>query len=242
MLSATSVVSAYSAWQAKQHGLGTAAPFRAQATNILLESHSREQHAAGVQRQATSAIDGTHAVVAVCSPSGGWASGVIVSQSGLVLTNAHALDVAKEPASGSGSGRQQDSLLRNAFGRANGPRLEVLVSGAPGSLARYSAKVIYIFNSALDLAVLQIAGGQGKFRPAQLYTDTLVRGQKVFVVSPSSLCSYSCPFSGVIVVFQSWQLPLAGWAWPVQSKATAGAAVHQWDHLKRCDCCLGFSR
>ena len=194
VLSARSVASAYSAWQAHQRGLRTAAPSQAQerATNISLKSHSREQHAAGVQRQATSAIDGTDAVVAVCSPSGGWASGVIVSQSGLVLTNAHALDNAREPASGSGSGTQQHSLPRKAFGRANGPGLEVLVSGAPGCLARYSAKVVYIFNSALDLAVLQIVGGQGKFRPAQLYADPLVRGQKVFVVSLPSLCSYSC--------------------------------------------------
>ncbi|KAL4425274.1 hypothetical protein ABPG75_009290 [Micractinium tetrahymenae] len=125
--------------------------------------------ALGASAQLSTVLQGIVAVLA----GGGWASGVIVSPAGHILTNAHLLEPAMHTAL-PGSGRQPPSGVQGLLPRAGAaaagstapalphPPARVLLPDGSGartissSSSWATADVLYVFSGPLDLAVLQL--------------------------------------------------------------------------------------
>jgi Trypsin-like peptidase domain len=105
-------------------------------------------------------------IVAVMAASGAWATGVLMSSDGLILTNAHLLQSRK------GSDRQ--SVPKDAVRGGNGPPVWPLVRvllASPGTAPASWApgEVVYVFSGPLDLAVLRLLTvPPGGLRPISL--------------------------------------------------------------------------
>ena len=111
----------------------------------------------------------TPSVVLVSIPGGGWASGIVMSKAGFVLTNAHVL-------------QPRDSSLPHSQGSATHPAsVKLRLSGSP---AWHVADVVYVFQHVLDLAVLQIraAPDSPSLQAAVLQRHAVSAGQRIAVV------------------------------------------------------------
>lgn len=131
------------------------------------------------------------AIVAI-EDGGSWASGVVVTGDGLVLTNAHALPSFPAP-----SKTRSDPAALAHYTTAAADKLlpkrsvRVLVSGAPGlNPAWHTGRVVHIFSDPLDLAVVQLDNGApgsnnstlGHFQTAALdVRSRAVPGQDIVV-------------------------------------------------------------
>ncbi len=131
---------------------------------------SRSTCQAGSEPPTAGAAAALRGVVAVAA-GGSWASGVLVSEAGHVLTNAHLLQPTAAAASssrsggseGSWPGRPQMQAWPTAAARAH-PPVQVLLPGAAGGgeedglsgCSWAAADVLYVFQGPLDLAVLKL--------------------------------------------------------------------------------------
>lgn len=155
------------------------------------------------------------AVVAV-SAAGSWASGVLISSGGHILTNAHALQPAvpiHQPDS-SGPGPQLQLRPASAAAADAHPPVRVLLpgEGSPGPPGSSSggggswaaADVLYAFRGPLDLAVLRLrppAGQQAPCqpRPARLSQQPPAPGQRVCVAGFPVFSPRASPVEGPLV-------------------------------------------
>ncbi len=126
------------------------------------QSGRRQKGSAAVREMQHAVASAQHGVVAISASSGSWASGVVVSaDDGYILTNAHLL------VERTGKGRQSSRVAMPAQTvQAQIPRVNVQIwpkdrgSKRSTEAARHpvwaTATVIYIFQGALDLAVVQV--------------------------------------------------------------------------------------
>ncbi len=113
-----------------------------------------------------------------------WATGVVASPSGVVVTNAHLLAPQQEPAALQGNACSSgDSAAAAAHVRPRRyPAVRVRVSG--GGARWLVAEVVYVFGGHLDLAVLQVAGLQAPLPGLPLAPpESPSPGERVFVLS-----------------------------------------------------------
>lgn len=108
-------------------------------------------------------------VVLVSVAGGGWASGIVMSEEGFVLTNAHVL-------------QPRVSSLPQRHGSASHPASVKL--RLSGSAAWHVADIVYVFQHVLDLAVVQIRAAPNSLRlqPAVLQRHAVSAGQPIAVV------------------------------------------------------------
>lgn len=108
-------------------------------------------------------------IVLVSVLGGGWASGIVMSEAGFVLTNAHVL-------------QPRDSRVPHSRGSASHPASVKL--RLTGSAAWHVADVVYVFQHVLDLAVLQIRAVPTNLslQAAVLQRYAVSGGQRIAVV------------------------------------------------------------
>ena len=110
-------------------------------------------------------------VVLISAPSSGWASGIVISRDGFILTNAHVVQ-----------SRESQSQTADSQNRAACPSTVKLQLS--GSSNWQVAEVVYIFKHVLDLAVLRIRAGHNglQLQPAVLQPYAVQAGQPIAVV------------------------------------------------------------
>lgn len=231
------------------------------ASRLLVDSSSGgSSNAASGQAAAAAGLSAVHAslpaVVAV-SAAGSWASGVIVSSGGHMLTNAHALQPAlpaQQPGLGDGGGPGAQMELRPASATAGiAHSVRVLLPAEAGPSGRNSdgacwatADVLYAFRGPLDLAVLRLrqpAGQQPAWRPVRLSRQPPAPGQRVCVAGFPVFSPRASPADGPLVTAGT----LAKLSWPCASGACwaglpalcrpAAHAFHPADALHLCRPC-----
>lgn len=117
-------------------------------------------------------------VLISASNGSGWASGIVLSKGGLILTNAHVVQPRwSSYPQHSSPDHVADSQL---------PLLQVRVSSSNSSSkgSWHTAEIVYVFRHALDLALLRLQAPAASLslRPAVLYSGELQSGQAVNVV------------------------------------------------------------
>ena len=198
---------------------------------------------------AAAAAAAAQGVVAVAA-GGSWASGVLVSEAGHILTNAHLL----QPAGGvpaSSSGGSSSPMASSGSGRAALPQrqahppVQVLLPGSAGGWGASgggrwaTADVLYVFQGPLDLAVLKLrpTGWQQQqqqqaWRPLQLSRQPPQPGQAVVVAGFPAFCPRGSPLGGTLLtggalakvgVNFSWSSPAGGKVAPQQLGMAAAA-------------------
>ena len=113
-------------------------------------------------------------IVLVSAPGSGWASGIVLSRDGYILTNAHVVKPSSAHSSGVHSQPDQNHF---PF-----PLIKVQVSSSGNSW--HVAEVVYSFRHALDLAVLRVKAVPAKLelQPAVLQSGAVTPGQAVAVI------------------------------------------------------------
>lgn len=99
-------------------------------------------------------------IVGIVLPDGHWASGVLISKSGVFATNAHLFDHL--------SPAEVARVLPNVLHHGCRPRW-------------HSARILHIFTGALDLAILQMLEPPHDLQPLELNTSALHVGQSCYV-------------------------------------------------------------
>ena len=123
-------------------------------------------------------------VVAVQTPLGTWASGVVLNQSGLLLTNAHLLH-----SRGSGS---PASVVINAGSQEHG-LLMVKLNDSSGQQTEWRpADVVYVFAGYLDIALLRLTSLPSfPVCPMPLSLSSAAVGQSVYVIGHALLSPHA---------------------------------------------------
>lgn len=135
--------------------------------------------AAGTSRGAAPLDTAAQSVVAVAT-AGSWASGVLLSSDGFVLTVAHAV----EERTAESAAQVPDTLSSDeSADGSQSPQLRVRVRDPVKGLSWLPAAVVYRFSGALDLAVLKISDGALALEAAKIALGKACVGQPVFVVS-----------------------------------------------------------
>ena len=191
-------------------------------------NHSHQQPAApassaATPTQATSLVGKVHqpawsqtlaSLVLLSMPGSGWASGIILNKQGFILTNAHVI----QPRHASHS---PSSELPHPTDVAISVRLKHAHSGG---LSWHNAAVVYVFQHALDMAVIRLkACEQEALRPAQLSAGPAEPGQPVAVIG-HALFSPDCQMQASITASNITQ---------VRADAITLSASHQ--------CCKHYS-
>ena len=114
-------------------------------------------------------------IVLVSSAGSGWASGIVLSRAGCILTNAHVV----KPGT-TGVQTAHDAGDDTDF---NLPLFDIRLSSG-SSHSWHVAEVVYTFRHALDLAVLRIKAAPDSLhlQPAALHSGILHSGQAVAVI------------------------------------------------------------
>ena len=123
-------------------------------------------------------------VVAVQTALGTWASGVVLNQSGLLLTNAHLLHgrASDSPAGAAGDGGSQDHGL-----------LRVKLNDSTGQQTEWRpAEVVYVFAGYLDIALLRLRNLPSfPVCPMPLSLISASVGQSVYVIGHALLSPHA---------------------------------------------------
>ena len=111
-------------------------------------------------------------IVLVSAPGSGWASGIVLSRDGYILTNAHVVKPSSAHSSGVHSQVDQKHI---SF-----PLVKVRLS----SNSWHIAEVVYLFRHALDLAVLRVKAAPAslELQPAVLQSGAVTPGQAVAII------------------------------------------------------------
>ena len=208
-------------------------------------SSSSSFSAAATESAAAAAAAALQGVVAVAA-GGSWASGVVVSEAGHILTNAHLLQPAAIPPTsgrgGSGSRPGWVQLQPSPAAASSHPVVQVLLPGAAGSSGEggagaghwASADVLYVFQGPLDLAVLKLRHAPGgseqqqeeaAWRPLRLSRQRPRPGQPVLVAGYPAYSPRSSPLGSPVLT--------AGSLAKVRGKVTAELSVQLYA-LPRC--------
>ena len=173
---------------------------------------------AAATEPAAAAAAALQGVVAVAA-GGSWASGVLVSEAGHILTNAHLLQPAVgAPTSARGGSSSRPGWVQlqpSPAAASSHPVVQVLLPGAAGSsgeggagAGRWApAYVLYVFQGPLDLAVLKLRHAPGRpeqqqeaaWRPLRLSRQRPRPGQAVLVAGYPAYSPRSSPLGSPVL-------------------------------------------
>lgn len=130
-------------------------------------------------------------IVLISVPGSGWASGIVMSKDGFILTNAHVV-------------QPRAAQLQSTSSHANNSSPSPVKVRLNGSNSWHMADTVYIFKHVLDLAVLKMRAAPDSLRLqlAVLQPHSVSVGQSVAVVghalfSPSSCMQPSLTFGNI---------------------------------------------
>ncbi len=144
--------------------------------DLPVSSSYHAEHVRTVQGHSPKWATALPSIVLVSAPGSGWASGIVLSRDGHILTNAHVV----KPSSAHSSGvHSQPDPNHFSF-----PLIRVRVSSSSSDNSWHRAEVVYSFRHALDLAVLRVKAAPAKLelQPAVLQSGAVTPGQAVAVI------------------------------------------------------------